>query len=113
MHRVTFTLRAEDPVGFQLGADGDHLPALPEGDAAERSPHLTWWFTARDGFVEAHYLFDDDYVAAHPEALDRRHLALLHALLNFKLFDDGDLLVSPRQLRAPSDGPASTSPGAR
>ena len=35
---------------------------------------------------------------AHPESLDRAHLAMLHALITFKLFDDGDVLIPPRQL---------------
>lgn len=110
MHRVTFTLRAEDPVGPLLCADAEVFPSPPEGDATERTPHLTWWFTARDGCIEAHYLFDEAYVAAHPEALDPRHLALLHALLNFKLFDDGEVLVSPRQLRGALRWPSIDEP---
>jgi len=40
------------------------------------------------------YRFDDAYLRAHPEATDPRHLAMLHALLTFKLFDEG-VLVAP------------------
>ncbi len=98
MNRVVFRLRAEDPVGF--ARDVVEIPdAPPSGAQVTEAPHLTWWYVTRGDEVEAHYLFDADYASAHPEALDPTHLALLHALLNVKLFDDGDVLISPRQLR--------------
>lgn len=93
MHHVTFLLRADNPVEPRVD---DAPPAAP--DDARGDGHLTHWFSARDGVVEAHYVFDDVYATAHPEALDARHLAMLHALLTFKLFDDGEVLIPPTQL---------------
>lgn len=100
LHHVTFVLRAFDPLGPRVDSLADEAPrpTPPEGAVAREGPSLTQWFTARDGVVEAHYLFDDAYVGAHPEALDAAHLAMLHALITFKLFDDGDVLIPPRQL---------------
>ncbi len=99
-HHVTFVLRAFDPVAPLVEALAPEAPAprAPEGAVARDEPHLAQWFTARAGVVEAHYVFDEAYAAAHPEALDRAHLAMLHALLAFKLFDDGEVLIPPRQL---------------
>lgn len=99
MHHVVFSLRAENPEGFSVRRNVDPKSLPPRGELFEESPHLVWWLSHGDAAVTAHYVFDEVYAAAHPEALDPRHLALLHSLLNFKLFDDGDLLVPPRQLR--------------
>lgn len=109
MHHVALRLLAADPtapVREELSAP----PRPPPGAWAEDTPHLLWWFAAGDGWVEAHYLFDDAYAASHPEALDEGHLALLHALLNVKLFDDGDVLISPTQLRGALRWPAVDEP---
>ena len=95
LHHVTLRLRAHDPVEPRL--DDDDAPP-PAGAVVHEEPHVAWWFVARPGEVEAHYRFDAAYAAAHPEALDRAHLAMLAALLTFKLFDDGDVLIPPRQL---------------
>lgn len=109
MNRVVFRLRAADPVG--VTRDVVHTPdAPPAGAQVTEAPHLTWWYVTRDGEVEAHYLFDEVYAAAHPEALDPAHLAMLHALLNVKLFDDGDVLISPRQLRGVLKWPGVEEP---
>jgi hypothetical protein len=109
MNRVIFHLRAEDPVGPVR--DAPALPdAPPAGAQVTEAPHLTWWYVTRDDGVEAHYLFDEVYAAAHPEALDPAHLGLLHALLNVKLFDDGDVLISPRQLRGVLKWPGVEEP---
>lgn len=97
-HHVAFVLRAIDPVDPLVEALTDQSPTPPSDAVVREGEHLTQWFTARGGTVEAHYLFDDAYVAAHPESLDRAHLAMLHALITFKLFDDGDVLIPPRQL---------------
>jgi hypothetical protein len=95
-HAVTFLLRAINPVAPRIE---DHIPEQPSQPVhLEAHEHLTWWFTTHDDEVEAHYLFDDAYVNAHPEALDRGHLTLLHALITFKLFDDTQVLIPPRQL---------------
>jgi hypothetical protein len=97
-HHVVFVLRSVDPVSPVVETVTEESPLPPSGAMVREGPHLLQWFTARAGTVEAHYLFDDAYVAAHPEALDRAHLAMLHALLTFKLFDDGEVLIPPRQL---------------
>ena len=100
LYLVTFELRAVDPTGPRvetLSPDAPR-PVPAEGAVVREGPGLSQWFIARGGEVEAHYLFDDAYAGAHPEALDAAHLAMLHALLTFKLFDDGDVLIPPRQL---------------
>lgn len=94
-HQVTLRLRAYDPVDPVI--DGEQI-APPSDACTVRQPHLTWWFVVRPGEVEAHYHFDEVYLRAHPEALDVEHLTMLAALLTFKLFDDGDVLVDTRQL---------------
>lgn len=96
-HHVIFVLRAVDPVAPVITSESAPVTP-PEGAVVRSTPHLTQWFTARGSLIEAHYLFDDEYAKAHPESLDRAHLAMLHALLTFKLFDDGDVLIPPRQL---------------
>ena len=100
LHHVTFELRAVDPTGPRVEriAPDAPRPAPVEGAVVREGPGLSQWFTARGGVVEAHYVFDEAYVGAHPEALDAAHLAMLHALITFKLFDDGDVLIPPRQL---------------
>jgi hypothetical protein len=109
MNRVIFRLRAADPVGFARDVV-DTPDAPPAGAQVTETPHLTWWYVTRDDEVEAHYLFDAVYAAAHPEAHDAAHLALLQALLNVKLFDDGDVLISPRQLRGVLKWPGVEEP---
>lgn len=94
-HHVALRLRAYDPVAPVIDAAE---AAPPEGAATHEEPHVAWWWVARGGEVEAHYRFDDAYARAHPEALDPAHLAMLAALLTFKLFDDGEVLIPPRQL---------------
>ncbi len=94
-HHVALRLRASDPVDPAI--DDAPVPP-PPGATRHDEPHVGWWFVVRAGEVEAHYDFDADYAAAHPEALDVRHLTMLAALLTFKLFDEGDVLIPPRQL---------------
>ncbi len=106
-HHVAFVLRAVNPVEPLVEALPDQPPRPPSDAVVREGDHLTQWFTARAGAVEAHYLFDDAYVAAHPESLDRAHLAMLHALITFKLFDDGDVLIPPRQLAGVVRWPAA------
>lgn len=109
MHRVVFCLRAQDPVAPRRDAV-EHPSPPPPGAVVCEGPHLAWWFRAGDGEVEARYHFDDAYAQAHPEALDDAHLSMLHALLNLKLFDDGDVLISPKQLRGVLRWPAVDEP---
>jgi hypothetical protein len=109
MNRVIFRLRAADPVGIACDVV-DAADAPPAEAQVTVSPHLTWWYVTRGDEVEARYLFDEVYAAAHPEAQDPAHLALLHALLNVKLFDDGDVLISPRQLRGVLKWPGVDEP---
>lgn len=54
----------------------------------------------REGAVHGHYLFDEAYAAAHPEALDLEHLELLHGTVAAKVFDEGELVVDDLGLRA-------------
>lgn len=113
-HHVVFALAPEDPPPYSLRAlaASEPAPEPPEGARVERAAHLTQWIVAGDARVEGHYVFDDDYARAHPECLDPAHLSLLHALLNFKLFDDGDLLLAPRQLAGALRWPAIDEPRA-
>lgn len=109
MHRVVFVLTPTNPQGPTV----DEVPARPEvppGVMARDEPSLVQWVALGVGRVEARYHFDDDYVAAHPEALDPRHLAMLHALLTFKLFDDGEVVVPPRQVEGALRWPSRAQP---
>lgn len=96
-HHVVFELRAVDPVPPRVGTS-DAPATVPDGAHGHTETHLVWWFRTTPGCVEAHYRFDEAYAHAHPECVDPAHLAMLHALLTFKLFDDGDVLVPPKQL---------------
>jgi hypothetical protein len=99
VHRVTFVLRAYNPVEPLVEVlDSHDAIHIPEGHPVERGEGLTQWFVLAPGVVEAHYVFDDAYVREHPEALDESHLRMLHALITFKLFDDEDILIPPKQL---------------
>jgi len=51
------------------------------------------------GRARARYVFDGDYARAHPEALDAGHQAMVHAIITAKLFDDGEVIVTPTQFR--------------
>lgn len=109
---MVFALAPEDPPPYTLRAlaEDEAPPTPPEGARVTRGEHLTQWVVATHSRVEGHYLFDDEYARAHPEALDPAHLSLLHALLNVKLFDDGDLLLAPRQLAGALRWPAVDEP---
>ena len=76
----------------------ESLEAHPEGVPCEGS--LTHWFVAEEGRVEAHYVFDETYARAHPEALDTRHLELLQGIVAAKFFDDGEVVVTREQIAA-------------
>lgn len=107
MRRVRFVLDPERHVAPTL----DELPDEPPPGAVTRTDaHLTQWVLVTPTRIDAGYTFDDDYARAHPEALDPRHLALLHALLVFKLFDDGDVIVPPQQVEAALRWPAIDRP---
>ena len=97
IHRVRFVLDPERHVSPTL----DALPEEPPPSAVTRvDEHLTQWVDITATRIDAGYTFDEEYARAHPEALDARHLALLHALLVFKLFDDGEVIVPPPQVEA-------------
>jgi hypothetical protein len=99
VHRVIFLLRAYNPVEPLIEVlDHEQSMQVSEGQLVERGEGLTQWFVLRPGVVEAHYVFNDAYVREHPEALDESHLRMLHALITFKLFDEEDILIPPKQL---------------
>jgi hypothetical protein len=112
LHRVTFVFQPFDPVSptHEILPDDTELQRAPEGAIVRVEEHLTQWVIARGGAVEACYVFDDVYRAAHPESVDARHLAMLHALITFKLFDDGDVLIPPAQLAGVVRWPSLTQP---
>jgi len=92
-YRVVFELSPRDPTSPQVTRDaGPESP--PEGATCTTRPHLAEWFLPRLDGVTAVYRFDDTYLQAHPEAVEPGHLGMLHALLTFKLFDEG-WLVAP------------------
>lgn len=96
-HHVRFVLDPERHVT----PTSDHCPDEPPPGAATRvDEHLAQWVLITPGRIDAGYAFDEAYARAHPEALDARHLSLLHALLVFKLFDDGEVIVPPPQVEA-------------
>lgn len=104
---VTLGLRAEDPVGPVIECCDGPWPEPPEGVISRREEHLLQWVSVlADGTVEGHYVFDEGYVSAHPESVDMNHLAMLHALLCFKLFDDGVVVVPPAQVAGSLRWPA-------
>lgn len=107
-HRVRFVLDAELHVAPMIDeAVSDEAPP----DAMRREEeHLAQWVLMTPTRIDAAYLFDAAYVEAHPESLDERHLALLHALLVFKLFDDGEVIVPPQQVEAALRWPAIDRP---
>ena len=109
MHRVVFVLTPTNPEGPVVDAVRER-PAAPPGAMVRDEPSLLQWVELGVGRVEARYHFDDDYVAAHPESLDPRHLSMLHALLTFKLFDDGEVVVPPRQVEGALRWPAREQP---
>jgi hypothetical protein len=96
-HRVRFVLDPERHVTPLV--DGPTDPPPPNAQFRSDA-HLTQWVLIGPTCIDAGYEFDDDYAVAHPEALDPRHLSLLHALLVFKLFDDGEVIVPPPQVEA-------------
>ena len=106
-HRVRFVLDPEQHIAPTL----DALPDDPPPSAVTRvDEHLTQWVDITPTRIDAGYAFDEAYARAHPEALDARHLALLHALLVFKLFDDGEVIVPPAQVEAALRWPAIDRP---
>lgn len=105
--RVRFVLDPERHVAPLV--DGPPDP-FPPGAQVRADGHLTQWVLIASTRIEAGYEFDDAYAAAHPEALDARHLSLLHALLVFKLFDDGEVIVPPPQVEAALRWPAIDRP---
>jgi hypothetical protein len=107
VHRVRFVLDPERHIAPTLDALPDEAPP---GALTRRDEHLAQWVHVGAARIEAGYAFDDAYALAHPEALDPRHLALLHALLVFKLFDDGEVIVPPPQVEAALRWPAIDRP---
>ena len=106
-HRVRFVLDPELHVAPSVDGPPEDAPV----DALVRvDEHLTQWLRISPTRIDAGYAFDDDYLRAHPESLDGRHLALLHALLVFKLFDDGEVIVPPPQVEAALRWPAIDRP---
>ncbi len=103
---VRFVLDPEHHVAPEVLQD----VADPPAGWTTRDAHLCERVTLTPHRVEAEWRFDEAYAAAHPEALDPRHLALLHALLVFKLFDDGELIVPPAQAEAALRWPTTAVP---
>ena len=108
-HRVRFVLDPELHVDPSLDDAHDDV-SPPPGAVTRVEAHLTQWVLISPTRIDGGYVFDDDYAGAHPEALDRRHLSLLHALLVFKLFDDGEVIVPPPQVEAALRWPAIDRP---
>lgn len=111
-HRVIFALRGADLSEPELTRDLDAPPAAPDGAVVRNEPNLRQWFVAVPDAVTATYVFDDEYLVAHPEAVEARHLRLLHALLAFKLFDEGDLIAPPPMLAGALRWPSIDTPRA-
>jgi hypothetical protein len=73
------------------------------GDALafESSPHLFQRIDVRyPEWVRARYVFDGVHAAAHPELLDRDHIAILHGTMAAKLLDEGALVLEPEGIAA-------------
>jgi hypothetical protein len=96
-HRVRFVLDPERHVAPLVDGPPE---APPPGAAVRDDGHLAQWVLIGATRIDAGYEFDEAYAVAHAEALDPRHLSLLHALLVFKLFDDGEVIVPPPQVEA-------------
>jgi hypothetical protein len=64
------------------------------------SPPLAQCVTWDEGALVGRYLFDHEYALAHPEALDRTHLALAHGTIAAKMFDEGALVLTDDGVRA-------------
>lgn len=109
-HRVRFVLDAE--LHVPPAVDEAEGTVAPPGAMRREEEHLAQWVLMTPTRVEAEYVFDEAYARAHPESLDGRHLSLLHALLVFKLFDDGEVIVPPQQVEAALRWPAIDRPRA-
>lgn len=108
-YRVSFVLDPERHVDPVLDRGAPPEPP-PPGALTRVEEHLAQWVLIGPTRIDAGYAFDEDYARAHPEALDARHLSLLHALLVFKLFDDGEVIVPPPQVEAALRWPAIDRP---
>jgi hypothetical protein len=63
-------------------------------------PSLAQCVCWEGSLLVARYLFDHEYAASHPEAVDDTHLALAHGTIAAKLFDDGAIVQSDEGLLA-------------
>ncbi|MDP3276744.1 MAG: hypothetical protein Q8Q09_16210 [Deltaproteobacteria bacterium] len=50
--------------------------------------------------LTARYLFDARYAWAHPQSIDPGHLALVHGIIQAKLYDEGALILDPAGIEA-------------
>jgi hypothetical protein len=80
-------------------------------------PSLAQCVRWEEALLVARYLFDHEYTATHPEAVDDTHLALAHGTIAAKIFDDGVIVQSDEgllaSLRWRAQGAKSAHLGAR
>ena len=90
-----FMRRIDDDEAWSWTRDG------AEALSFESSPHLFQRIDVRyPEWVLARYVFDGVHAAAHPELLDRDHIAILHGTMAAKLLDEGALVLEPEGIAA-------------
>jgi hypothetical protein len=88
--------------------------STPASIAYDSAPCIVQSVTEEpDGSVTARYLFDAEYVAAHPEAIDPEHLGILHGTLAAKILDDGLVVLEKNGLAASLRWPSVRKKGTR
>lgn len=81
--------------------------------ACAHEAHLIQSIDEAEGEIVARYLFDATYARAHPEALEREHLELLHGTLAAKLLDEFDVILPRATLVASLRWPSIRARGTR
>ncbi|MBL8602566.1 MAG: hypothetical protein JNK72_11645 [Myxococcales bacterium] len=109
-HRLRFRLGDAAIEGPEHDTLDEAPTGLPEGVEGRVEADLIQWFEPSTHGVTAQYVFNARYLAAHPEARDPRHLRLWMALLNFKLFDEGDLIAPGPMLAGALRWPGVATP---